>query len=230
MDNKCSTPSAVPDLETISNMRPATVASCLQDISAYLEKADLPTAAAMCRRASELLKEAKVGGRPMNHAKAFHDAVLGVVEILMTGDPAVDTLQGRALSALATALEEYEKSTLSESGASEDPLRRDFDCNYDGDWQTCDKETCHREKQCARRTAGLPQSATGDIQAQNHALLKALGDCYTMARRELSRHKSSGDPLTIERWNHVKRFCEETGLREQILRASFPTEITDGTR
>lgn len=64
---------------------------------------------------------------------------------------------------------------------------------------------------------------------QEAALMNALGNCYTMARREIQRHKNGGDPLTIERWGHVKRFCEETGLREQILRASFPTEITDGS-
>lgn len=69
------------------------------------------------------------------------------------------------------------------------------------------------------------------VQAANEhpALLKALGNCYTMARRELHRLRGESPPsMQRERWEHIKRFCEETGLREQILRASLPTELTDG--
>lgn len=36
----------------------------------------------------------------------------------------------------------------------EDPFFRPFDCHYDGIWPNCDKDTCKREKQCARRTMG----------------------------------------------------------------------------
>ena len=64
---------------------------------------------------------------------------------------------------------------------------------------------------------------------EHTALLKALGNCYTMARRELHKLRGESPPsMQRERWEHIKRFCEETGLREQILRASFPTELTDG--
>ena len=67
--------------------------------------------------------------------------------------------------------------------------------------------------------------------AECDAAVKALGNCYVMARRELQRLKRlpSVDAVVIERWEHVKRFCEETGLRPQILRATLPTEITDGS-
>ena len=62
-------------------------------------------------------------------------------------------------------------------------------------------------------------------------LLRALGNCYMMAKREIARilnGKADCDAMSLERWRHVQRFCEETGLKSSILRASLPTEITDG--
>jgi hypothetical protein len=66
----------------------------------------------------------------------------------------------------------------------------------------------------------------------------ALDNCYMLARRELKRLGQQmvsptaprPDPLTIERWEHVKRICEQAGLEPHgVLRRTFPTEITDGS-
>lgn len=59
---------------------------------------------------------------------------------------------------------------------------------------------------------------------ENERLTKALSDCYMLACRQLRRPNN----LKPEDWQHIKRFCEETGLKPQILRAAVPTEITGG--
>jgi hypothetical protein len=54
--------------------------------------------------------------------------------------------------ALATAL----------SGDKEreaDPFFQPFDCHYDGVWNICDKQGCHDEEQCKRRTSGPKNAA-----------------------------------------------------------------------
>lgn len=63
-------------------------------------------------------------------------------------------------------------------------------------------------------------------QSELETLKAALGNCYVMAVRQ-SRRTAGEDK---ERWEHVKRFCELTGLKlkSDILRAQVPTEITDG--
>jgi chromosome segregation ATPase len=70
--------------------------------------------------------------------------------------------------------------------------------------------------------ADKSEAALAERDAEIARLIKALGDCYTLSRRELRKNPND------EQWGHIKRFCEETGMRPQILRASFPTEITDG--
>lgn len=51
----------------------------------------------------------------MDAAKQFHADVMGVLEVLMIGDPAPDTTEGKVLLALADAVEKYEKSPRSEN-------------------------------------------------------------------------------------------------------------------
>lgn len=69
------------------------------------------------------------------------------------------------------------------------------------------------------------------------ATLKALGNCYMLANRSvtpLRRVARDGFRLThaqmVEKdnWKHIIRFCEETGMKAEILRAQVPTEITGG--
>jgi hypothetical protein len=66
--------------------------------------------------------------------------------------------------------------------------------------------------------------------------IRALSNCYVMARRELRRISNTGrvelihglDTQSVERWEHIVRFCEEAGCRLNLLRAALPTELTDG--
>jgi len=63
------------------------------------------------------------------------------------------------------------------------------------------------------------------------ALLRALGNCYMMAKREIARiqnGQSHTDAASLARWQQVKRFCEDAGCTSSILRAQVPTELTDG--
>lgn len=76
-----------------------------------------------------------------------------------------------------------------------------------------------------KRTLGHLQSAQ-----------RALGNCYMTAKREKHRLNRTGrvevihglDTTSVERWGHVMRFCEEAGCKSDILRATLPTELTDG--
>lgn len=85
--------------------------------------------------------------------------------------------------------------------------------------------------------AGDWAAANNGVGARIQMLERALGNCYMMSKREIARllNRSpmdvgvKSDQLTLERWNHVKRFCEETGQKSSILRATLPTEITDGS-
>jgi len=64
-------------------------------------------------------------------------------------------------------------------------------------------------------------------------LYRAVSNCYMMAKREIARirnGKSQTDAMSQERWEHVKRFCEDTGMKSSILRDSLPTELTEGAR
>lgn len=78
----------------------------------------------------------------------------------------------------------------------------------------------------------MPAEQTVDL-AQ---LQRALGNCYMTARRELRRLNNTGrvelihglDSQSVERWQHIVRFCEEAGCKSDILRAALPTELTDG--
>lgn len=82
--------------------------------------------------------------------------------------------------------------------------------------------------------AGTPRAAReGDGQEEQHIKFRrALDNCYIMARREvarLSRQNPPHDPVTLERWQHVVRFCEEADCKSNILRRSLPTEMTEGS-
>ena len=60
---------------------------------------------------------------------------------------------------------------------------------------------------------------------------KAVANCYMMAKREIARilnGKAQVDTLSLERWQHVLRFCEESGEKSSILRDGLPTEMTEG--
>ena len=54
-----------------------------------------------------------------------------------------------------------------------------------------------------------------------------------MAKREIARlwsHDGDESSLarTLERWQHIQRFCETTGSKSSILRGQLPDEITEG--
>ncbi len=81
--------------------------------------------------------------------------------------------------------------------------------------------------------AGDWEAANNGVGARIQMLERALSNCYMMSKREIARMLNrspmvKSDQLTLERWQHVKRFCEETGQKSSILRATLPTEITDG--
>ena len=55
-----------------------------------------------------------------------------------------------------------------------------------------------------------------------------VSNCYTLARREVNRlTKAGGDPVSLERWQHVLRICELCAPKSSILRWGFPTELTE---
>ena len=69
-----------------------------------------------------------------------------------------------------------------------------------------------------------PPKAPALISPDVHLLAWAVTNCHTLARRRL--HRQSQD---AEWWQHVQRICEKAGARSAgVLRASVPTEITDG--
>lgn len=79
----------------------------------------------------------------------------------------------------------------------------------------------------AALTVGAEPPQDVDVQL----LAWAVSNCHTLARRELNRLRPYvvPDTLAIERWEHVLRICEKAGARSKgVLRASLPTEITDG--
>ncbi len=71
---------------------------------------------------------------------------------------------------------------------------------------------------------------------ENERILKALANCYMLARRSVARFPSNLFPVQMthdqriqkDNWEHIVRFCEETGLKPNILREAVPTEITGG--
>ncbi len=62
------------------------------------------------------------------------------------------------------------------------------------------------------------------------AVCYALTNVYTLARRGLRRSVKLDDAQSADYWNHIIRLCEDAGCRSQgVLRASLPTEMTDGS-
>jgi hypothetical protein len=74
------------------------------------------------------------------------------------------------------------------------------------------------------------ESENQSLKEQSNVLLHALADCYMLACRRARGTTREGSSVTPERqdWEHVKRFCESTGMKPQILRVSLPTEIQEG--
>jgi len=69
--------------------------------------------------------------------------------------------------------------------------------------------------------------------SQQDAERRAIGNCYMMAKREIARLLNSRDVIdekSLERWQHVLRFCESVGCKSDILRWQIPTELTEGGR
>lgn len=54
----------------------------------------------------------------------------------------------------------------------------------------------------------------------DHSYESSLRNCYAMARRQIRRYEKRGDADSehLMAWRHVLRFCEEAGLRPDILR------------
>lgn len=69
-------------------------------------------------------------------------------------------------------------------------------------------------------------------QGRVRVLERAIGNCFMMAKREIARYlngRTPPDSLTLERWQHIQRFCETTGIKSDILRGQLPDEITEGS-
>lgn len=84
-----------------------------------------------------------------------------------------------------------------------------------------------------------PATQLGDDEIR--LLAWAVSNCHTLARRRiyaldklsgLTRDRVDGPVLVTQEWEfwrHVQRICEKAGARSAgVLRASLPTEITDG--
>ena len=71
----------------------------------------------------------------------------------------------------------------------------------------------------------------GEEQPPTRSMEWGLGNCYMLARRELRRLERMGckaDSMSVERWQHVVRICEEAGAKSKgVLRATLPTEYTE---
>lgn len=79
--------------------------------------------------------------------------------------------------------------------------------------------------------AALSEAHAKGVEETKDAKRKAVANCYMMAKREIARirnGKAQFDATGLERWEHVLRFCEESGEKSSILRDGLPTEITDG--
>jgi hypothetical protein len=76
----------------------------------------------------------------------------------------------------------------------------------------------------AAALSGASSPSGGDVSMQ--LLAWAVTNCHMLARRALARSTSMYDR---EKWEHVLRICDKAGARSAgVLRASVPTEITDG--
>lgn len=74
--------------------------------------------------------------------------------------------------------------------------------------------------------AQLRQQGAEPTAADVQLLAWAVVNSHTLARRALARTTSVYDR---EKWQHVLRICEKAGARsEGILRASLPTQMTEG--
>jgi hypothetical protein len=72
----------------------------------------------------------------------------------------------------------------------------------------------------------LPAVPPPDDRLDTQLLAWTVVNCHMLARRALARSHSAYDR---EKWEHVLRICEKAGARSQgVLRASLPTEITEG--
>lgn len=81
-----------------------------------------------------------------------------------------------------------------------------------------------------------PQAPPDFGPEQIQLLASAVVNCHMLARRRINA-LSQRQPLSallekeLESWQHVLRICEKAGARSQgVLRASVPTEITEGSQ
>jgi metal-sulfur cluster biosynthetic enzyme len=108
---------------------------------------------------------------------------------------------------------------------------------------TCDCTMMNARCPACDALAESIAQALADVRAENAdrtvVLERAVGNCFMMAKREIARllnMKPDASPLqlavalalTLERWEHIQRFCETTGSKSSILRGQLPTEITEG--
>lgn len=91
-------------------------------------------------------------------------------------------------------------------------MNNDIDSPEYNDTNIGDPRETPEEKEIAR------------LEAKNQKLMKALGNCYMMARRRAK----VATQFERTQYEHIIRFCEETGLKAEILRAQVPIEITGG--
>lgn len=77
---------------------------------------------------------------------------------------------------------------------------------------------------CQDQLAAAPVT---DREVDVQLLAWAVTNCHMLARRALAHTASVYDR---EKWEHVQRICEKAGARSSgVLRASLPTEITEGS-
>ena len=58
-----------------------------------------------------------------------------------------------------------------------------------------------------------------ELKAQVEGLVGALNSCRLMANREYKK-----DP---EMWGHIRRFCKEVGVEDNLLRSTLPSQYLE---
>lgn len=120
-------------------------------------------------------------------------------------------------------------------------MNQQFDCHYDGDWQKCDKEMCHREKQCRRRTSGT-ESAGGFSSGFDFSRCdegtRAAGEALKAKVKQLERQLSTRPVLDMsgahaQQAGELDYLSEREGLSQraknamraaaEMLRSSAPS-------
>jgi hypothetical protein len=95
---------------------------------------------------------------------------------------------------------------------------------------TVTQQAAHNPFDDVISNGGLPEARAFYRDERIRALEQAIGNCYMMAKRQVAAHLNgtNAPAKDLERWQHVQRFCETTGIKSSILRWQLPTEITGG--